>query len=610
LAGNISFMVNVDGGQLVSITVAEDTTAGRSVANLIDDLNDALFAARIAGDVVTGQDDGRITFSRATLGAAVGLAISFSGDSWEQLGFASGQTQAAAGRDEAFLQHFACYQAKDDVEQTVFDTRAGNDMVRADAGYKFPLPGGEGMIDSEWGIAPGDLLDGSGSWQRAIFDLSDAVGHSVRLRFEFDTVDAFNNAFEGWYLDDVTVRAIEPASPDVSLTGDTGELFPVSLNVAGFGDFNGDMIADFTMLPQHSDVISTPSIFIYYGRDSGNPLTSGGISARANVRITHTELTGFEVRGAGDLNRDGRDELIINGTNQAFVLLGRTGLAGTHTLSSLVSPSSGVQIDGVARLTAAGDVDNDMRSALAADSFISVPAVDEESSLVRRVGQVFLGGADFFSDAAWFSKPDLVFERAQPVYTDIDPAIRPDLVVRPFGFASVGLINDDTNRDFVVAEIVGRQSRLHFGHPLLPAQPATIPTQLVESEPFEFKLAVPLASSPASAPRLDILDANPAISNAPSLEGSQVNEHLQNFQAVGDFNGDGFDDWLIGGKSVSYILAGPIPPEQPDDVTNHPRLVIDHNVLGRPADACVTSMAMAGPIWCLFAMTQPPARRS
>src|SRR5262249_25272143 len=52
----------------------------------------------------------------------------------------------AGGR---FVQQYIYYQPRN-IERTVIDTRAGDDEVHADPGYRFP------GTDVEWGIAPGD----------------------------------------------------------------------------------------------------------------------------------------------------------------------------------------------------------------------------------------------------------------------------------------------------------------------------------------------------------------------------------------------------------------------------------------------------------------------
>ena len=43
------------------------------------------------------------------------------------------------------------------------------------------------------------------NWRTANFNLGGFAGRNVKLRFVFDTVNALNNNFEGWYVDDITI---------------------------------------------------------------------------------------------------------------------------------------------------------------------------------------------------------------------------------------------------------------------------------------------------------------------------------------------------------------------------------------------------------------------
>ena len=69
-------------------------------------------------------------------------------------------SQSAAGVLDAFQQHYDFYQAIN-VEATEIDTRGGDDVVRADPEFKFPLADGSGVIDSEWGIKAGNFQEGA-----------------------------------------------------------------------------------------------------------------------------------------------------------------------------------------------------------------------------------------------------------------------------------------------------------------------------------------------------------------------------------------------------------------------------------------------------------------
>ncbi len=57
------------------------------------------------------------------------------------------------------------------------------------------------------GPAPGD-------WYQERLDLSSFAGQTIRVEFAFDTVDSLNNAFEGWYVDEVRVFYPWPVQED------------------------------------------------------------------------------------------------------------------------------------------------------------------------------------------------------------------------------------------------------------------------------------------------------------------------------------------------------------------------------------------------------------
>jgi hypothetical protein len=50
-----------------------------------------------------------------------------------------------------------------------------------------------------------ELLDSTTGWTKATFDLGAYTGSSIRVRFNFDTIDTLYNNYEGWYVDDVAV---------------------------------------------------------------------------------------------------------------------------------------------------------------------------------------------------------------------------------------------------------------------------------------------------------------------------------------------------------------------------------------------------------------------
>lgn len=54
-------------------------------------------------------------------------------------------------------------------------------------------------------------------WQNASLDLEEFLGSEVRIRFSFDSLDEIDNQFEGWYLDEVTVKGVRNGQQHVSL---------------------------------------------------------------------------------------------------------------------------------------------------------------------------------------------------------------------------------------------------------------------------------------------------------------------------------------------------------------------------------------------------------
>ena len=79
-------------------------------------------------------------------------------------------------------------QAVWDIAQVAIDTGSGYQPLVSSSDETFPTGSG-------------------GTWASASIDLSAYGGATVTLRFSFDTLDAFANQFEGWYIDDVLIEA-------------------------------------------------------------------------------------------------------------------------------------------------------------------------------------------------------------------------------------------------------------------------------------------------------------------------------------------------------------------------------------------------------------------
>jgi len=158
-------------------------------------------------------------------------------------------------------------------------------------------------------------------------------------------------------------------------------------SVSDAGDINGDGMGDIVIgapgyTRDNPDATTTPGTsYVVFGSQAGFPAnfelsTLNGTNGFALNGVAADDLTGFSVSGAGDVNGDGKDDLIIgangadpNGLENAgssYVLLGSTsGFAPSIDLATLTG-SNGFTINGIgegdelgASVSGAGDINGD-----------------------------------------------------------------------------------------------------------------------------------------------------------------------------------------------------------------------------------------------------------
>lgn len=108
----------------------------------------------------------------------------------------------------------------------------------------------------------GSLAQSPDRFRSATFDLTEFAGQSIRVRFYFVSDELY--AYEGWYVDDVVVREVQPSTADFySLTLEAGQHAALSLV---------------------SDGASEPSLWLFDAQ--GTELAAGAPAANATSALT------------------------------------------------------------------------------------------------------------------------------------------------------------------------------------------------------------------------------------------------------------------------------------------------------------------------------------
>jgi hypothetical protein len=439
-------------------------------------------------------------------------------------------------------------------------------------------------------IEPGPLDDPSFGWQEAVVSLNAYLGQTVHLRFEF-TADDDNNAFEGWYIDDVKVTGSRLTSSDASaqlpfLNSEdfrAASLDESSIHVAGLGDFAGDELDDFAqftfVFSENSDR-QGPRIHIYHG---GQPAGSGpqttillpseftNVFANPELRTAPDFL-----QSAGDVTGDGFADLLLNGPVQSYVIPG-----GLSPNSDPIPLSDLEPLTTEGRFVALGQIESEAPAALGAIVMETTDALSEDGREVsHQVAHVY--SSDQLPDSGPIGMPDLVFEPAHPDYSMEE--------LRRLTFAAVHQPGGNLV-DLLLADPIGGNAYVFANRELGisngSGSTADSETSQQPRERFQFELAASWEGPPEpDPPGLNVFanSSSTSIQDAFVLNGSLPNQHLGTSQTIGDINGDGIDDVMFAGENEAYVFFGPLEIEGAFDIANRANLLIVLATLGRPAE--------------------------
>jgi len=189
----------------------------------------------------------------------------------------------------------------------------------------------------------------------------------------------------------VQLGSLDPASTGFRIDGAVASDFSGS-SVAGAGDVNGDGKADVIIGAPNADPNgnNSGSSYVVYGSASPTDIDLGTLGA-AGFRIdgaAASDFSGGSVAGAGDVNGDGKADVIIgasladpNGSRSgsSYVVYGNATPTSPVQLGSLDPASTGFRIDGAAAsdfsgssVAGAGDVNGDRKD----DVIIGAPGAD------------------------------------------------------------------------------------------------------------------------------------------------------------------------------------------------------------------------------------------
>jgi ELWxxDGT repeat protein len=346
-------------------------------------------------------------------------------------------------------------------------------------------------------------------------------------------------------------------------------------SITGLGDINRDGRDDF-------GVLRSGQLRIYSG---------GGVPQSPTQLAMITGLpANVSVLAAGDIDGDAVGDILITGSGGSFLIFGGD-LPASATLASLLTSHTALTLPGGAwrgigdfdgNHDVDGDGEGDRFDDLAAAVLVTSDRLNESAQFEHQVVELFLGGqrADLIARfGAANPTPDAVFEPGRARFAT-PGTLTPDSRL----FGTIGSRTDaGLTRSLLALSGPGGDGLAVFDGSHLTAatesDPVLPPSAPVEA--YEFELTNPTAPGQTLAPPsgVDLAnDANPRARDAFVLEGSTASERLGASQAIGDFNGDSFADFVIQGNAATYVMFGPVQVDDALSMVDEADLIVSADV--------------------------------
>jgi hypothetical protein len=453
----------------------------------------------------------------------------------------------------------------DGLDDILFGNAAADVGSKAAAGVSYIIYGQKGGISSPLAVSAinggvGFLIHGIEAGDRAGFSVASAGDVNADGLPDF-LIGAIGVAFGGESRFGATYvvfgkptkfpAILELSSLDGSngfriLGESTGD--DSGYSVAGLGDVNGDGIDDIGIgapFAGETGLENSGRGYVVFGKntDFGASLSLGGLDGSNGFRMlgaAAADISGTTIAGAGDVNGDGFQDVIIgafgndpggrDGAGAAHVVFGKdTAFAASINLGTL-DGTSGFHLNGVTASDSAGDAVagiGDFNSDGIDDVLIGAKNADPGGRSKAGTSYVFFGHNGSFSTDVELANLDGSTGFAANGDRSED--------ISGFDVGSAG----DLNGDGVPDLIIGSKSAGSNGH----LSTGVSHVLFGHANPFDANI------------ELSALDGTTGI----TINGADTfDESGRRVAPAGDFDGDGVDDVMLAGsrKTGSHVLYG------------------------------------------------------